>query len=233
MDSHIHPPAPSADVDRFVIPEGSLGYWFCDWFWYLRYLEMLLWFSSRGPFRRANCPFVNRLYLFTASVFRINYTGSVVEKDESYRAVIIVGLCLIYLAEGMAVAAEKPNDFSPVLAPSASSQICLFLTGVWLAPMLCPSLAQVYWEAFLAPLMSHHIGRWSVSFLIRINAVLESAGRILRLKFWRWYRKLTKADGAPSVVLRSVARRIASGAAGGSTSASSSTQTDTTQLEMP
>jgi hypothetical protein len=24
--------------------------------------------------------------------------------------------------------------------------------------------------------------------------VLESAGRILRLKFWRWYRKLTKAN---------------------------------------
>ena len=194
MDSHIHPPAPSADVDRFVIPEDSWGYWFCDWFWYLRYLEMLLWFSSRGPFRRANFCFLNRLLLFAGSVGRMSYTRSVVEKDESIRSAIIVGLCLLYLLEGMSRAVEKQKAFDSVLANSASSQLCSFLTGLYLAPMLCPSLGQVYWEAFLAPLMFYHIGHWPVTFLIRMNATLESAARILRRPLRRWYRKLTKAN---------------------------------------
>ena len=193
MDSHIHPPAPSADVDRFVIPEDSWGYWFCDWFWYLRYLEMLLWFSSRGPFRRANYPFLNRLLLFAGSLGRMAHTRFVVEKNESSRSAIIFGLCLMYLLEGMMRAVEKQKAFDSVLANSAWSQLCSFLTGLYLAPMLCPSLARVYWEVFLAPLMFYHIGHWPVTFLIRMNATLESAARILWRPLRRWYRKLTKA----------------------------------------
>jgi len=94
----------------------------------------------------------------------------------------------------MSRAVEKQEAFDSVLANSAWSQLCSFLTGLYLAPMLCPSLAKVYWEVFLAPLMFYHIGHWPVTFLIRMNATLESAGRILRLKFWRWYRKLKKAN---------------------------------------